>query len=92
MTTTTTPGYENYPLEMTDDERYLFDLNGYLIIRNVLSSEEVRLANEIIDKHQQQMIERKEAALRNAVKGTNFYSQNDLCISEWDVWDGMKKV
>mmetsp|Transcript_12844 Transcript_12844/g.19461 ORF Transcript_12844/g.19461 Transcript_12844/m.19461 type:complete len:334 (-) Transcript_12844:88-1089(-) len=73
MTTTTTPGYENYPLEMTDDERYLFDLNGYLIIRNVLSSEEVRLANEIIDKHQQQMIERKEAALRNAVKGTNFY-------------------
>ncbi len=62
-----------YPLEMTEDERYLFDLNGYLIIRGVLTPDEVQLANEIIDKHQQQMIERKEAALRNAVKGTEFY-------------------
>jgi hypothetical protein len=23
----------NYPIEMTEDERYLFDLNGFLIVR-----------------------------------------------------------
>lgn len=62
-----------YPIEMSEDERYLFDLNGFLIVRNVLTPEEVKLANEIIDKHQEEMIERKEAALRNAVEGTKFY-------------------
>ncbi len=58
---------------MTEDERYLFDLNGFIVIRNVLTPEEIKEANEVIDKYQNQMIERKESALRNAVKGTNFY-------------------
>lgn len=62
-----------YPIEMTEDERYLFDLNGFIIIRNVLTKEEVKAANEIIDKHQKEMIERNEVALRNAVEGTSFY-------------------
>eukprot|EP01083_Nonionella_stella_P096857 272313_1 len=62
-----------YPIEMTEDERYLFDLNGFLIIRNVLTPEEIKEANEIIDKRQKKMIERKEGALRNAVEGTEFY-------------------
>ena len=48
-----------YPVEMSDDERYLFDLNGFIIIRNVLTPEEVKIANNIIDKYQNQMIERK---------------------------------
>ena len=39
---------------MNDDEKYLFDLNGYLIIQNVLTSEEIALANEAIDRHQDQ--------------------------------------
>ncbi len=66
---------EEYPLEMTEDERYLFDLNGYIIIRGVLTPEEVATANAAIDKHQAAMIERSEnnPALRNAVKGTAFY-------------------
>ncbi|RKU26203.1 hypothetical protein C6499_13895 [Candidatus Poribacteria bacterium] len=36
---------------MNADEKYLFDLNGYLVIKNVLTPEEVTLANEAIDKH-----------------------------------------
>lgn len=62
-----------YPTEMTEDERYLFDLNGYLIVRGVLTPEEVKEANVIIDKHADEMIERSDGALRNAVKGTKLY-------------------
>jgi hypothetical protein len=36
---------------MNADEKYLFDLNGYLVIEGVLSEEEVALANKAIDKH-----------------------------------------
>jgi hypothetical protein len=34
---------------MTDGEIYEFDLNGYIIYRNILSSDEVRRMNEIVD-------------------------------------------
>jgi ectoine hydroxylase-related dioxygenase (phytanoyl-CoA dioxygenase family) len=64
---------DSYPIEMTEDERYLFDLNGYLIVRGVLSPEQVKEATDVIDKHSEDMIERKEGALRNAVKGTKYY-------------------
>lgn len=36
---------------MTNDERYLFDLNGYLVVENVLTPEEVARANAAIDHH-----------------------------------------
>lgn len=36
---------------MTPDEKYLFDLNGYIVVENVLTPAEVALANEGIDKH-----------------------------------------
>ena len=39
---------------MNADEKYLFDLNGYLVVKNVLTPEEVALANEAIDKHGEQ--------------------------------------
>jgi hypothetical protein len=35
---------------MTETERYLFDLNGYLVIRGVLSEQEVSEINAAIDK------------------------------------------
>ena len=63
----------DFPLEMTDDERYLFDLNGYIVIRSVLTSEEVAKANAIIDKHEHEMVERSDDALRNAKEGTKLY-------------------
>jgi hypothetical protein len=34
---------------MTDKERLLFDLNGYLMLEDVLSTEDVAAANEAID-------------------------------------------
>lgn len=37
---------------MTEDEKYLFDLNGYLLVKQVLSSEDLKLANEAVDRHQ----------------------------------------
>jgi|SRR5215469_8675808 len=35
---------------MTELERYLFDLNGYLVLRNVLSNQEVDEINAVMDK------------------------------------------
>jgi len=63
----------SYPIEMTEDERYLFDLNGYVVIRGVLTPEEVEEANAVIDNHSQDMIERSDGQLRNAVKGSPLY-------------------
>lgn len=61
------------PTEMTEDERYLFDLNGYVVIRGVLSSEEVQEANTIIDKHESEMVPRLDNDLRNAAEGSALY-------------------
>ena len=65
--------HDDYPNEMTDDERYLFDLNGYLIVRNVLTSAQVATAQAAIDARQKFMVPRGDAALRNAVPGTPLY-------------------
>jgi ectoine hydroxylase-related dioxygenase (phytanoyl-CoA dioxygenase family) len=62
-----------FPIKMTTDEKYLFDLNGYLVVREVLTPDEVKLANRAIDHHIDLAIERKDNALRNAVSGTAFY-------------------
>ena len=64
---------KDYPLAMTEEERYLFDLNGFLIVRGVLSPEEIKEANDAIDNHLHDAVERNVDALRNAVKGTKFY-------------------
>lgn len=84
----------SYPIEMSDDEKYLFDLNGYLIIKGVLNTEEVILANKAIDNHIDQAIERKDVALRNAVKGTALYGsgpgRKDLGrVLEWGTEDSV---
>ena len=42
---------------MTEDERYLFDLNGYLILSGVLSSDEVQRCNESLDHHSEKLLE-----------------------------------
>ena len=39
---------------MNEDEKYLFDLNGYLVIEGVLTAYEIGLANEAIDRHSDQ--------------------------------------
>eukprot|EP00961_Rhodomonas_salina_P256166 3462037-Rhodomonas_salina.1 len=37
---------------MTPTEKYLFDLNGFIVVRNVLTPEEVAAANAAVDAHQ----------------------------------------
>lgn len=63
------------PIEMTEEEKYLFDLNGFIIVRGVLTKEEIEAANRAIDNHASGMVERSDAALRNAVKETKFYGE-----------------
>lgn len=78
--------------EMTEDEKYLFDLNGFLVVRNVLSAEDVAAANRAIDKHQSEMNERISKDIRNAKPGTPMYGsgpgRKDLGgVLEWDLED-----
>ena len=40
---------------MNEDEKYLFDLNGYLLLKEVLTEKEVARLNEGIDHHGEQM-------------------------------------
>lgn len=42
---------------MNDDEKYLFDLTGYLIIENALTPEDVARCNAAIDHHIDQLKE-----------------------------------
>ena len=51
-------------------ERFLFDLNGFLIVRNVFSKEEVAAANAAIDAHREEQQPREAASLRNTKAGT----------------------
>jgi ectoine hydroxylase-related dioxygenase (phytanoyl-CoA dioxygenase family) len=72
-TRTMTTSKTDYPTEMTAAERYLFDLNGFLIVRNVLTNEEVAACNAAIDARADRMVERSAPALRNAVPGSALY-------------------
>lgn len=92
MTTATTDKVVPYPTEMTASERYLFDLNGYIVIPNVLTPEEVQYANEAIDRHVSNVVERSDVVLRNAVHGSYMFGlgpgRKDLGqVLEWGVED-----
>ena len=52
---------------MTDDEKFLFDLNGYLVIENVLTEDEVTLANKAIDQHSD-LIKNRDPGLSNGAE------------------------
>lgn len=82
----------HYPTEITEAERYLFDLNGYLVVRGVLTPSEISAANAAIDRHLDQAVERSDTALRNAVKGSSLYGtgpgRKDLGqVLEWGAQD-----
>ena len=42
---------------MNDDEKFFFDLEGYLVLRNVLDSDEIARCNEAIDRHDEDFYE-----------------------------------
>jgi len=56
--------------EFTPEQKYLFDLNGFIVIRGVLSAEEVAAAHSAIDAHTAEFKERADKALRNTRDGT----------------------
>ncbi len=37
---------------MSDREKYLFDLQGFLVIHGILSNDEIRILNEALDANQ----------------------------------------
>ena len=49
--------------------KYLFDLNGYVVIRGVLNETEIASANEALSKRSHLFKERIESSLRNTVQG-----------------------
>ena len=53
---------------LTDMERYLFDLNGYLILRGALSPQEVTACNESLDSLQ----DCRPGEWRGRIHGHNF--------------------
>jgi hypothetical protein len=58
---------------MNEDEKYLFDLNGYLVLKDVLSADEVAQLNEGIDHHSDQIseIDRSLAGGSKVLEGTS---------------------
>lgn len=50
---------------LTEEQKYLFDTNGYLVVKGVLSPEEVKAANAAIDIHRGEFLGRHGATLRN---------------------------
>ncbi len=36
---------------MTDEERYLFDLQGYMVLEDVLKADELRDLNQVLDEY-----------------------------------------
>lgn len=50
---------------MTDEEKFFFDLNGFIHVRGALSAKEVKSLNDGIDAHRGEIKERTDTALRN---------------------------
>jgi len=60
-------------MEMTEEQKFSFDLNGYIVVRGVLTEEEVSAANAAIDNHLKDAIERADTELRNAKPTSPLY-------------------
>ena len=43
---------------MNEEEKYLFDINGYIVVRDVLTADEISAANAAIDHHADRIQER----------------------------------
>eukprot|EP00928_Gymnodinium_smaydae_P072571 TRINITY_DN55910_c0_g1_i1.p1 TRINITY_DN55910_c0_g1~~TRINITY_DN55910_c0_g1_i1.p1 ORF type:complete len:356 (-),score=63.35 TRINITY_DN55910_c0_g1_i1:74-1069(-) len=55
---------------MSETERFLFDLDGFLVVRGVLTPEELRALNAAVDAHADEACERLDPELRNAQERT----------------------
>lgn len=57
-------------LTLSQDLIFEFDLNGWVVVRNVITAEEVAAANAAIDTHAAELHERRNPGLRNTKAGT----------------------
>jgi len=55
---------------MTANEKFFFDLNGFIIVRGALSAEEVAAANAAVDAHASEIKERVDPGVRNTRAGS----------------------
>mmetsp|Transcript_55187 Transcript_55187/g.178898 ORF Transcript_55187/g.178898 Transcript_55187/m.178898 type:complete len:403 (-) Transcript_55187:427-1635(-) len=53
---------------MSEEEKFFFDLEGFLVVRGALTPEEVAAANAAIDAHAGEIKERQDPELRNTAK------------------------
>jgi ectoine hydroxylase-related dioxygenase (phytanoyl-CoA dioxygenase family) len=60
---------------MNSHDKFLFDLNGFVVVRNVFSPDEVAAANAAIDVHQAKLCARTAPGLRNAAEGSPHSAQ-----------------
>lgn len=60
----------NAVASMSTYDKFLFDLNGYVIVRGVLTADEVKAAHAAIDANAANLQSRKTDALRNAAPGS----------------------
>jgi len=61
---------------ITQHEKFLFDLNGFLIVRNVLSGVDVDNINNIIDDHGKDFQHRQEESVRNTAQESPLRNSN----------------
>ena len=80
---------------MTPEEKFLFDLNGYYVVRGALTAEEVSALNGAVDEHASEAVSRSSSTLRNAASESAFGDQGarrDLGgMLRWDQ-DGFRKL
>lgn len=67
---------------MTPEEKFMFDLEGYLVIKNVLSSEELKTLNEVVDREFPRDYEDEEA---DETSGNAKGVRRAPRVSVWDV-------
>eukprot|EP00392_Amoebophrya_sp_AT5.2_P008456 g8477.t1 len=48
------------------DDRFMFDLNGYMVLRNVFSPDEISQMNAVVDRRKASVVYREAAKLKNA--------------------------
>ena len=53
---------------MTDLEKFLFDLWGYVVIDDILTQEEIIVANEATDRHTELIVNREPGLSHNSEK------------------------
>jgi len=80
---------------MTSEEKFLFDLNGYVVVRGALSVDEVLELNAAVDERAAEAVSRESGSLRNAESDGAFGeagARRDLGgMLRWET-DGFRKL